>query len=185
MNLNDMTENVLSMIFSFSDYEDRLNMFLLSKHIKEELKGYRNWKMVLENVHTVVLKDCRITDVSAFRCVHTLTLQSCPNVFDISALKNVHTLLLIDCPNITDVSALKTVHSLTLKNCFHVYDISSVLQDIAHLKVIFDRDGNRLIGLIKLQMNRETILDDISSIYPYHFLRLKQSRVVAIEIDFI
>jgi hypothetical protein len=47
MNLNDMTENVLSIIYSFSSHKDKLKMVLLSKSINEELKAHREWRMSL------------------------------------------------------------------------------------------------------------------------------------------
>ncbi len=48
MNLNDMTENVLSIIYSFSSHEDKLKMVLLSKSINKELKVHREWRLYID-----------------------------------------------------------------------------------------------------------------------------------------
>lgn len=77
-------------------------------------------------VHTVVIYNSFVNDVSALGSVHMLELHECHNITDVSALGMVHTLVLDNCSGVTDVSALATVHTLTLDRCDGVQDVSTL-----------------------------------------------------------
>jgi F-box domain len=74
----------------------------------------------LANVHHVDLSFCNVTDLSALRRVHSLTLSHCDRVRDLSCLTEVHTLRLegMDLRDVTvALSGSRRLHTVCLRNC--------------------------------------------------------------------
>ena len=155
--LNDLTENVLFEIYDFLTNQEKWQMFMSSKLIKEELhrhhilhlnKHYSHQYHDDSSFRDIVQRSYEEKqlglslygdinpDLSQIARIHTLTITYCSELIDVSVLSTVYSLTFILC-RITNISALSKVHTLRFYHCSGVSDISALraLSDVQKLTI--------------------------------------------------
>ena len=81
----------------------------------------------LPSINTLTLTCCDIIiNVSAFKHIHLLTIESGDEIRDVADWNNVHTVKLTS-SRISDISRLKGVKEICLHNCSYITDVSAIV----------------------------------------------------------
>jgi len=129
----------------------------------------------LRNIHTLILNNVLMYDVSALSNAHTLNINLLFNVKNISSLGNVRTLRLNN-TQLVDASLLGNVHSLDL-SFSRVKDVSG-LENVHALDISYTRVKNvsNLSNVHTLDL-AATKVEDVSTLGKLHTLDISCTRV--------
>jgi hypothetical protein len=220
MKLSDMTEDVLVVIYQYLEKQQTWPFVMSSKRIYEELSKHRHYRlnraysfmyymdisfrmkvlerimlpsnqlfirlrelpnlsnedlMMFKDIHSLRLETCpQITDVSMLGGLHELHIVNCQGVIDVSSLGNIHTLYLLQSYYITDVSALGNVRCLRLSGCFQIRDVSALgnVEDL-DLSWCYKIYNVSALGRVKrLNLQGCSLLRDISALTNVEYLNI-------------
>ena len=132
----------------------------------------------INNIDTLILTRCLVTNVTPFKDVRVLNLQHCCNIINVSPLRNVRYICLSGC-KISDLSGLENADTLDLSGCNNITDVSplkcvrvldlSFCRNITHTDALVNVSALNLswspvdvFTLSELQKKVPTLLTDIN-----------------------